>query len=46
MLDVTTLREIATVVSFVCFIGILLWVVDPAKSESFKAAARLPFLNE
>ena len=42
-MDVTTLRVIATVVSFVTFIGILVWAYSGRNTQRFEEAARLPF---
>ncbi len=44
--DITTLRTVATVVSFLCFMGILVWVFDRNKDRRFDEAANLPFLDE
>ena len=44
--DITNLRIIATVLSFVCFIGIILWTIDRRKTRRFEEASRLPFLDE
>jgi len=41
--DMNTLREIVTVVSFLAFVGIVAWVVHKPNAERFDAAARLPF---
>jgi cbb3-type cytochrome oxidase subunit 3 len=45
-MDITFLRILATVVGFVCFLGIVLWVVDRKKTKRFEEAALLPFLDE
>lgn len=42
-MDVNTLRSIATVVSFITFIGIVLWAWSRRNAADFEAAARLPF---
>ena len=42
-MDVNLLREVATVVSFLTFMGILVWAVHPAQRERFEAAAKAPF---
>jgi len=44
--DITTLRVVATVLSFLCFIGIMLWTLDRRKTRRFEEASRLPFLDE
>lgn len=41
-MDMNIVREVVTVVSFVSFVGILAWVLDPRKRERFEEAARLP----
>jgi cytochrome c oxidase cbb3-type subunit 4 len=43
---ITTLRVVATVLSFMCFKGILVWVLDRRKDRRFAEAAQLPFLDE
>jgi cytochrome c oxidase cbb3-type subunit IV len=42
-MDVTTLREIATVASFVTFLGIWAWAWSRGKRERFEEAANIPF---
>jgi cytochrome c oxidase cbb3-type subunit 4 len=42
-MDITTLRIIATLVSFVTFIGILVWAYSRRRAQAFEDAARLPF---
>ena len=44
--DITTWRIAATVLSFLCFMGILVWVFDRNKDSRFDEAAQLPFLDE
>ncbi len=41
--DVNTLRSVATVVSFVTFIGILMWAYSRRNRADFEEAANLPF---
>ena len=41
--DVNTLREIATVICFGTFIGILAWTFSRRNREQFEQAANLPF---
>ena len=41
-MDINLAREVVTVVSFVSFVGIVAWVLDPGKRERFEEAARLP----
>ena len=42
-MDITTLRIVATLASFVTFIGILVWAFSRRRAQAFDAAARLPF---
>ena len=42
-MDVTDLRIAATLVSFVTFIGILVWAYSRRNAEGFDEASRLPF---
>ena len=42
-MDVITLRSIATVVSFVTFIGIVWWAWSKRRAADFSEAANLPF---
>ena len=44
--DITILRVSATVLSFLIFIGIMLWTIDRRKTRRFEEASRLPFLDE
>jgi cytochrome c oxidase cbb3-type subunit 4 len=44
--DITTLRAAATVLSFLCFMGMLVWVLDRNKDRRFEEASQLPFLDE
>ena len=46
MEDITILRVSATVLSFLIFIGIMLWTIDRRKTRRFEEASRLPFLDE
>lgn len=41
-MDVTILREAMTVVSFLVFIGIVIFAVHPKNRARFEEAARLP----
>lgn len=45
-MDISTLRIIATVVSFILFMAIMIWVWRNRKSEDFKEAAELPFKED
>jgi len=41
--DMNTVREIVTVVSFLIFVGIVGWVVYKPNARRFEEASRLPF---
>jgi len=41
--DVNTLRAMATVLSFITFIGIVAWAYSRCNAADFEEAARLPF---
>ncbi len=45
-MDITTLRIVATLVSFASFIGIVIWVLDRRKTQRFEEAAQLPFQED
>ena len=45
-MDITTLRVAATVLSFVAFIGIVLWTIDRRKNRQCEEAAQLPFQED
>jgi cytochrome c oxidase cbb3-type subunit 4 len=42
-MDVITLRSVATVVSFVTFLGIVWWAWSKSRTTDFSQAANLPF---
>ena len=42
-LDINTLRSVVTVVSFVTFLGIMVWAYSRRNADDFEAAANLPF---
>ncbi|HOS85889.1 MAG: cbb3-type cytochrome c oxidase subunit 3 [Comamonadaceae bacterium] len=42
-LDTNTLRSLATVVSFVTFMGIVAWAWSRRNARDFEEAANLPF---
>lgn len=44
--DINILRSVVTGVSFVLFVGILVWAYRPARKTSFDEAAQLPFAAE
>jgi cytochrome c oxidase cbb3-type subunit 4 len=45
-MDITTMRVLATLVSFATFIGIVGWAYWRPNRTRFDEAARLPFENE
>jgi cytochrome c oxidase cbb3-type subunit 4 len=42
-IDINTLRSVATVASFLAFIGIVWWAWSKRRSADFTEAANLPF---
>ena len=44
--DINTLRSLATVVSFVTFIGIVRWAWSKRRAADFNDAANLPFQQD
>jgi|JI61114BRNA_FD_contig_21_5732719_length_491_multi_4_in_0_out_0_2 cytochrome c oxidase cbb3-type subunit 4 len=45
-MTLTDMRVIVTLVSFICFIGIVLWAFSRHRTQSFDEAAMLPFLDD
>ena len=45
-MDITTMRIAATVISFITFIGILVWAFSRRNAARFEEAAKLPFLQD
>ncbi|MBA2674968.1 cbb3-type cytochrome c oxidase subunit 3 [Ramlibacter sp.] len=45
-MDVTLLREIATIASFVTFLGIIAWAWSRGNRARFDEAAQLPFTQD
>ncbi len=45
-MDVTTLRIVATLLSFATFIGIWIWAFLRRNADRFEEAAQLPFADE
>ncbi len=43
IVDINTLRSIATVASLITFIGIVLWAWSGRNAKDFEKAANLPF---
>jgi cytochrome c oxidase cbb3-type subunit 4 len=42
-MDINTLRVATTVVSFIVFVGIMVWAWSRSNTEDFEKAANLPF---
>jgi cytochrome c oxidase cbb3-type subunit 4 len=42
-MDVNTLRAAVTVVTFILFLGIVVWTLSKRRSAEFEEAANLPF---
>ncbi|HEY8084006.1 MAG TPA: cbb3-type cytochrome c oxidase subunit 3 [Methylophilaceae bacterium] len=42
-MDINTLRILATVLSFVVFVGIMMWTFSRRNEKDFREAANLPF---
>ncbi len=45
-MDITLLRIAATVLSFIVFVGILVWTWKHRNTQDFKDAANLPFQED
>lgn len=45
-MDINIVRELVTIVSFLTFVGILIWAWQRRKTKDFKDAAELPFLDD
>ncbi|MDO9049892.1 MAG: cbb3-type cytochrome c oxidase subunit 3 [Methylotenera sp.] len=45
-MDINTLRILATVTSFIVFVGIIIWAWKRRDTSDFKDAANLPFTND
>ena len=45
-MDITTMRIVATLVSFAAFIGIVVWALVRRKPQRFEEAAQLPFQED
>jgi cytochrome c oxidase cbb3-type subunit IV len=43
MMDINILRIVVTVISFIVFVGILVWVWRHRHTADFEEAANLPF---
>jgi cytochrome c oxidase cbb3-type subunit 4 len=42
-MDVNTLRAAVTVITFILFLGIVVWTLSKCRSAEFEEAANLPF---
>ncbi len=42
-MDINTLRSAVTVVTFILFIGIVVWALSKRRAADFEEAAQLPF---
>jgi cytochrome c oxidase cbb3-type subunit 4 len=45
-MDMNTLRIAVTIISFIVFVGILIWVWRNRNASDFKEAANLPFKED
>ena len=45
-MDVTLLREVVTVASFLAFMGIVAYAVSPRMGRRFEEAANIPLLDD
>lgn len=45
-MDITFIRSITTLVSFLTFLGIIVWAFRRTNKSAFDEAERLPFLDE
>ncbi len=45
-MDINTLRSIVTVITFLVFIGIVVWAWSSRNAKSFDEAAQLPFKQD
>jgi cytochrome c oxidase cbb3-type subunit 4 len=45
-MDINFLREVATVLSFVTFVGIWGWAWSRSRRDSFEEAAQIPFQQD
>jgi cytochrome c oxidase cbb3-type subunit 4 len=44
-MDINIIRIAVTILSFVAFAGILVWVMRPSNRDRFSAAENLPFAD-
>lgn len=45
-MDVNELRAVITAVSFLMFVGIVIWAYSAKSKQRFEEAARLPFADD
>ncbi len=45
-MEITTLRVLATIASFIVFVGIAVWAWRNRNSTNFKEAESLPFMED
>lgn len=45
-MEITTLRVLATLASFIVFVGIVVWAWRNRDSSNFKEAESLPFIED
>ncbi|WP_028239401.1 CcoQ/FixQ family Cbb3-type cytochrome c oxidase assembly chaperone [Stutzerimonas azotifigens] len=45
-MDIGTLRGLGTLLVFVAFVGLVIWVYNGKRKKSFDEAANLPFADE
>ncbi len=45
-MELNDLRSVMTVVSFIVFVGIIVWAWQGRRRDNFDAAAQLPFAEE
>ena len=45
-MDINTLRIAATLISFVLFLGIVVWAVSARNRNRFEEASKLPLLED
>jgi len=45
-MDINTLRILATVIAFIAFVSIVVWVWRNRNSKNFKEAESLPFIED
>lgn len=45
-MDINTLRSIATLLLFIAFIGMCIWVYSAKRRKGYDEAANLPFIDD